>query len=280
MLAWSISTLLLAEKEAEWLGHQAEQQTEHLVVILDVSPSMRVVDAGPEGNSSRAHQARSIISDLIGRQGMGHLRVSLIAVWTDAKTVVNATYDPAVVRNLLDDLPLHYAFDSGPTRLTPALHLADQVAKPWPADSTSLILLSDGDPSAQAPSLGPAFHPPLIVGLGNQRRAATVDGHLSRQESSSLHALANGLGGHYLDGSRELLPAEALPHLGQRRPSETPCFDRTSLALLGLGIASAVLALLPLALQLAGWPGRSGRHTRGSRRNPALNHLTGQETVP
>ena len=101
----------------------------HLVILLDVSPSMQLSDAGPGGQQTRAKRAAEILMSILNRIALEQCRVSVVAFYNGAKPVVIDTSDPEVVRNILSDLPLDQAFnvgtpDSGPRALQPMSHSA------------------------------------------------------------------------------------------------------------------------------------------------------------
>ena len=48
---------------------------------------------------------------------MGRFRTTIVAFYTEARPVVLRTTDPEVVHNILDELPMEYAFPAGPTNL-------------------------------------------------------------------------------------------------------------------------------------------------------------------
>ena len=81
------------------------------------------------------------------------MRVSVVAFYSDARPVVIDTFDPEVVANILDDLPLEYAFKPGKTNLYEGVKTAGEVGKAWPVKSATLLLVSDGDtlPARETP---------------------------------------------------------------------------------------------------------------------------------
>ncbi len=251
VLAWSL--LVLADG-ATLPGASARRLPQRLLIALDVSPSMHLRDAGPGGQQTRADRARSLLRKLLAQAGERPLRVGIIAFHGTAIPVLSGSDDRDVVANVLDDLPLEHAFASGKTRLYEALACADRVARPWPPGSTSLLLVSDGDtlPGEPPPSLPPAIAQCAILGVGDSQRGSFIDDHASRQETGELRRLATLVRGSYHDVNRQDLPAELVGRLMPEPPAAGP--DRRALAVLLAVIAAAVLALLPVALRLAGAP--------------------------
>ena len=85
----------------------------------------------------------------------------------DRPSVLCRPRDVEVVRNILNDLPMSHAFDPGQTQLFSGLEEAIGICRPWAKDSTSLVILSDGDtlPAIGMPSLPPSVSDVLVVGV-------------------------------------------------------------------------------------------------------------------
>src|SRR4029077_6371620 len=106
-------------------------------------------------------------------------KISVVAVYTEAKPVVVATKDLDVVHNILGDLPMHYAFSPGATNLFTGLDEAARVARPWRPGSTTLVIVSDGDtvPAVGMPKMPAAIAHVLVVGVGDPHAGKFIDGH-------------------------------------------------------------------------------------------------------
>ena len=65
-----------------------DEQKKHLVLILDVSPSMGLEDAGPQKNITRRERAAKIMESFFKRVVVDEYKVSVIAVYNGAKPVV------------------------------------------------------------------------------------------------------------------------------------------------------------------------------------------------
>ncbi len=265
LLGWGLGTLLLTNA-GELAGEMRQAATKRLVIALDVSPSMDLRDAGPDGNETRDHRARDVLRSVMARADLTGVRISIVALYNGARPVVVDTIDPEVVRNVLDDLPLEHAFTAGKTTLYEAITacgtLAQGVAakpgerpQPWPSGQARLIVVSDGDSVAPtvAARLPPAFAGTLVIGIGDATRGKSIAGHLSRQESSTLRQLAGRLGGNYHDANRRHVPTDMLGELFPTR-GEYNRAGLGELALAAIAIGAALLALLPIALALAGAP--------------------------
>ncbi len=276
LLAWGLTTLLL-NAPGDLAGTTRDVAAKRLVIALDVSPSMDLVDAGPDGRESRAQRAREVLRSLLARADLAGVRVSIVALYNGARPVVVDTIDPEVVRNVLDDLPLEHAFTPGKTNLYEAISACGLLAqggeagaatKPqaWPSGQARLVVISDGDSVAptQALRLPPAFAGTLVIGVGDPSRGLSIAGHLSRQEAATLRQLAGRLGGWYHDGNRRQVPSDLLAELFPARGDHQRA-GLGELALAAVAAGAALLALLPVVLALAGGPcpvrpPRSPRH--------------------
>lgn len=265
-LAWGLLTLLCdVAPKVHRAGAPADGEPRHMVLVLDVSPSMRLRDAGPTGKQSRLHRARDVLYSLFSRVSTGSYRISVIAVYNGALPVVIDTQDAEVVSNILTDLPMHYAFSPGRTRLFAGLEEAARIARPWPAGSTLLVVVSDGDtvPATGMPRMPPAIGGVLVVGVGDPLAGSFIDGRQSRQDRSTLRQIAVRLGGTYHDGNRHQVPTEAIVAAtsgGGREPLVR--WTRREYALFAVAAGSALLAWLPWLLALFGTVWRPGARPR------------------
>jgi len=177
-LTWGFVTLLLVGPRAARSDLIPEGGYRHLVLALDVSPSMQLKDAGPEGKQSRAERASDVLMSLLSRIATDQARISIVAFYTDAKRVVVDTFDMEVVKNALNDLPLDLAFDVGKTKLLDGVRESAELAKPWQPDSATLVVASDGDtiPDSGMPELPRSIQRTLVVGVGDPRAGRFIDG--------------------------------------------------------------------------------------------------------
>jgi Ca-activated chloride channel family protein len=241
----------------------------HLVIALDVSPSMQLQDAGPQKKQTRAARGGEVLMSLLQRIALDQIRVSIVAFYTGAKPVVIDTFDMEVVNNVLNDLPVAVAFDPGQTSLLDGVREAAAIAKPWAPASTTLVILSDGDtiPDSGMPELPRSIASVLVVGVGDPRTGLYIDGHQSRQDASTLRQLAGRLRGEYLNANEKHLPSDQLTALAAALPlRDTADKGRRELALSAVAVGSTFLAGLPVMLALAGAPWQALRRS-GSKRN-------------
>jgi Ca-activated chloride channel family protein len=255
-LAWGLTTLLLIDpmihKASEEIPDSEKRQ---VVIVLDVSPSMRLVDAGADGDLSRMHRARDVLNSLFERVGIRRKLVSVVATYNGAIPIVEQSRDPEVVRNILNDLPMHHAFRKGDTDLFAGLEEAARIAKPFNLDSTTLLLVSDGDtvPATGMPKMPASINHTLVIGVGNPREGTFIDGRHSRQEASMLRQIAIRLGGTYHDANESQVPTDLLSAvIAAGEPGSAERWTRREYALLATFLGALVLATLPHLLRQFG----------------------------
>lgn len=260
VLAWGLLTLIRIDGAGR-AAAAMKNPDQHLVVAIDVSPSMHIKDAGPGGKQSRGDRARDVLKSVFDRLNMSRTRVSVVAFYTSAKPVVVDTVDLNVVNNILGDLPLEQAFKDGPTAMYSGVHEAASLAKAWRAGSTTLVVVSDGDtlPDSAPPQLPAAIGDTLVLGVGDPFRTTQIAGHASRQDAGELKRLAARLRGVYHDGNAHQLPSTVLAGLRMMTGEQESTLPLRTLALIAVGSGGAVLALIPPLLLLFGAAaGRAG----------------------
>jgi Ca-activated chloride channel family protein len=270
--AAGVRSLLIGPRAAH-SDQMPEGGYRHLILALDVSPSMELQDGGPDGGKTRYQRAGEVLSSLLQRVATDQVRISIVAFYTDAKPVVIDTFDMEIVRNALNDLPLDLAFDVGKTALLAGVRESAELAKRWQPDSTTLVIVSDGDtiPDSGTPEIPRSIQRTLVVGVGDARSGRFIDGHQSRQDASALRQLASRVHGDYFDANEKHLPSNLLASLSRTLPlRDTREKGRRELALAAVGAGSLALALLPVVLAFAGcsWQAgnRSGKAPPGERR--------------
>ncbi len=253
--AWGLATLLLiklAEKEG---GNrdQSNKDATRLVFVADLSPSMYLTDAGPEGKLTRHARMREVVEGILQRVS-GNLRFGVIGFWTDSQPVVMEARDPELVRNVFNGLPLSYAMRDGPTDLGQALNAAVKLVSDFPDSSTRLIILTDGDSVSLAPILPrpKSVKEVFVLGVGNPQKGTFIDGHQSRQEGDTLRAVASAMQGTYTDVNDKHLPTTALGDLVVTLAPPRKGLTPAELAVLAMVLGAAVLALIPVALEFFG----------------------------
>lgn len=261
-LAWGLAMLMSLEPRTVGGVDVNPQQPRHVVILLDVSPSMRLQDAGNDKQLVRMQRARELIESLFDRVPIQQYRLSVIAFYDKAIPVVIDTKDIEVVKNCFADIPLHYAFKGKQTNLFAGLEAAANLARPWNPQSTILIVVTDGDtvPATGMPKLPASIARTLLVGIGDPISGKFIDGRQSRQDVSTLRQVANRLGGEFHNGNEQHISTAAIQRLtaqnGKKGFRELTLRDYALLAVIAGG---AVLALLPLALHYFGTRWRPGK---------------------
>jgi Ca-activated chloride channel family protein len=275
-LAWGLTTLMYLEPRRYATGMAAqlrEGDYQHVLIVLDVSPSMRLVDAGPEKKQSRMDRARVLIESFFDRVPIEQSRISVIATYNGAKPVVIDTRDFEVVRNIFGDLPMHYAFPAGKTKLFDGLEEAAKIAKPWNPRSTTLLVMSDGDtlPATGMPKMPPSVRSVLIVGIGDSRVGKFIDGRQSRQDVPMLKQMAARLGGTFHDGNERHLSSSLIASTaGLEEDSIFEKLTRREYALIASAAGALILGFLPLLLHFLGTRWRPGTRTPRTEAGPRL----------
>ena len=264
--AWGLAVMWQLHEAAKEGKPAVTKESPRLIFVADLSPSMYLKDAGPEGKSTRQERMREEVETVLMRVG-GELRYGVIGFYTDARPVVMEARDPELVRNVFNGLPVHYTMKSGSTDLGTALNAAVKLVERLPAESVRLVLFTDGDSIPLQPILPrpKSVKDVLILGVGNPRKATFIAGHQSRQDAEVLATVARSLRGTYYDVNEKHLPTAALGDLVARAPLPKSGLDLAQLATLAMALGAAVLAFLPVALQYAGsaWKVRAAASADG-----------------
>lgn len=228
-----------------------------LLICLDVSPSMHVEDAGPDAEKvSRSRWAGRLVQGILDRLDMKDTRISLIGFYTKALPILQDTTDKNVVANMFDGLRMNVAFESGTTDLDAGVRLALDTARPWARNSTTLVVISDGDISKPvAPlALPGSIASAIVIGVGDPNKATLVSGHSSRQDTWALKQLAAKLQGTYHEGNRLHLPSAVLDRLSMVTPRIGNVVGLREAGLIALGLGAAMIGLIGPALLFFGTP--------------------------
>ncbi|HAE19604.1 MAG TPA: VWA domain-containing protein, partial [Verrucomicrobiales bacterium] len=262
-LAWALTTLYLLEPKA----HRSEvkeiesNERRHLLLVLDVSPSMKLKDSGEDSGLTRTQRSSKLVQSLLKRTTDDKLHITMVVVYNGAKPVVQESRDLEVILNFLDGMDMSSVFPVGKTRLFDGLEEAAKIARNWPSNSATLLLVSDGDtvPATGMPKMPPSIDGVLVMGVGNPTKGSMIDGRQSRQDVGALQQIASRLGGQYHDGNMRLVPSSVLNGLGSLKTDG----DALKLTLreyaLITGVSSALgLAILPLLLYFFASPFKPG----------------------
>ncbi len=265
-MTWGLVTLILVEPRVHRAETLDKKDLRHLVLLLDVSPSMRLEDAGPTKKESRRSRVAALVESFFDR-APEPFRTSVVAVYNGAKPVVVDTTDLEVLRNIMNDLPMNYAFEVGQTKLFDGLEEVARVAHPWEPNSATLLILTDGDtvPASGMPKMPASISHTLVVGVGDPRTGSFIDGRQSRQDASTLRQMAVRLGGIYHNGNEKQIPTDVLNTVVQRlEDSPFEKLTRREYALLSCTIGARI------RLAAAGFaPAGHGLAARGAPSSPA-----------
>lgn len=262
---WGLTTLLTIEPKIHKAKAVDPDEIRHIVIVLDVSPSMKIKDAGEGGTRTRRKRAFELMESFFKRVRVEQMRLSLIAVYNGAKPVVVDTKDAEVVRNFLDSMDMYTAFEAGKTHLFDGLDLATEISSQWRQDSTTIVLLSDGDtvPSVGIPKMPRSVNGILVIGVGNPIKGTFLDGQNSKQDASTLRQIALRLNGTYHDGNVKHIPSETISSLvSVEEKSTLEKMTRREYALVAIGTSALILATLPFILNSFGTKWRVGIHSK------------------
>ena len=255
-LAWGLTTLLFcsggsfAQHDESVPGQSGGRQ---VVFVADLSPSMMLTDAGPQGDQTRAQRLRDVVDMILSRLD-GDLRFSVLAFYTEARPVVADARDPELVRNVFNGLPVWYVMKAGKTDLGAGVREALKFLADYPDDTATVFIGTDGD----SLDLGPlpkrpgALREVYVLGVGDPQRGTFIDGHMSRQEVSALQKLAGRLRGQYLDVNEKHVSTLALGDLAMGVGTPRSGLNLTDLAIFILTLGALVQALLPVLLEYLG----------------------------
>jgi Ca-activated chloride channel family protein len=257
-IAWSLLTLL-AYNQLTRERDQRAAATRHLMVLLDVSPSMLLADAGEGGADLRNSRASAVLKSVLDRVPGDNIRFSAAGFYTEARMMVKECKDRELILHLAGGTPFHITYKPGKTDIIGSLNQAGEFMKEWPRKSTTLLVISDGDSMAPT-GLKPmpsSVSNVIVAGVGDPARGTFIDGHLSRQDTANLGQLARRLGGRFFDCNVRHIPSDLLKPLNSEDPAAAKWrADRRVIALIVLAASSALLCLIPLMLEFLGSPWR------------------------
>jgi Mg-chelatase subunit ChlD len=219
-MAWALTFLLLTSQtlfvDPNNVDEIPEDQIEHVLLLLDFSPSMMLVDAGKTGEITRRDQMKGVVTSIAERFGK-HVRYTLVCFYTRPMPMVEGALDKAIIYNVLDDLPIEKAMGPGKTDLAKAISKGLELVADKREDSTTVIVCTDGDTVEieDLHYLPPSVKQALVLGVGNTKEGISIDGHLSRQDPAALNFLATYLEGSYIDVNQKLVESVEIAHLVQ-----------------------------------------------------------------
>jgi Ca-activated chloride channel family protein len=255
-MCWGfLSLILVVESRVHNSEKIDDNDYKHLVLILDVSPSMHLKDAGPEQNRTRRQRASEVLESLFNRIPMREYKTSVIAVYTDAKPLLEDSKDYEVVRHILEELPMWHAFDSGKTKLMDGINYAAKLAKPWNPKSTFVVMLTDGDtvPATGMPKMPAAVAEFVVIGIGDSNSGRFIDGHQSRQDTNTLRQIAHRLNGIYHNGNQKHLTSQIVSQLSHADQDDSiRNWTRREWALVAILVGAVLFSFIPILLHYFG----------------------------
>lgn len=255
LTTWGLCTLFLIKPKTHNSVQVELAKQRHVVLLLDVSPSMRLQDAGLQGEQSRTQRARAVLESFFDRVPIQQYKLSVIAFFSKAIPVVVDTKDMEVVKNILNDLPMHFAFQGRKTNLFKGLEEAVKVTASWQPKSTILIVITDGDtiPASGMPKMPASIADVLVVGVGDPVKGKFIDGKNSRQDISTLRQAAARMNGEFHNGNTKHISTAMIRELTSET-AKTRFEDLTvrEYALLAIAVGTFLLAFLPLLLHYFG----------------------------
>jgi Ca-activated chloride channel family protein len=238
-----------------------ERDYRHLLLVMDVSPSMSLKDAGPELKLTRRQRASHILKSLFERVPMREFKVTIVGVFSEAKPLVKESIDIDVVKHIVEDMPLAHAFKTGKTKLLDGIDMAAKMAAGWNPHSATLVVITDGDtvPATGMPDLPVSIANVIIVGVGDPIAGQYIDGHQSRQDVATLRQIANRLRGVYHNGNQNQLTSQIIQRMTRTRDGdEGTHWTRREWALAAIAAGAAIYSLLPILLCYGGSAWRAG----------------------
>jgi Ca-activated chloride channel family protein len=255
-MAWALTTLFFASggrfstRETE---EDRRSHSRHVVFVADLSPSMLLEDAGPDGDVTRLHRASQVVDGILRRLD-GDLVFTVIGFYTESMPLILDTRDTELVRNIFDGLPVWYVMKPGKTDLGSGVRLTLEHLQDYPDDSTTVFLCTDGDTI----ELGGVAKPPpsvretYVLGVGNPNQGTFIDDHMSRQDASLLRTLAGRLGGQYHDANEKHLSTMTLGTLATGVGASKSDYRLADIAIFVLAAAAVAHALIPVLLEYLG----------------------------
>jgi len=261
LLAWGLINLLALYPKVHrtTIKEVDPNKAQHLVLVLDVSPSMRIQDGGLDKSQSRLNRASEVVKSIFSRVSQDYLHLSIVATYNGALPVVVDTRDLELIDNMLNQLPMHHAFKSGKTKLFDGIQVACDISKDWKPNSTTLLLISDGEtvPSDGMPRLPASISDVLVVGVGNPSEASFINGQQSRQDVATLSQIASRLGGTFHNAHTKHVPSDTLRQISSLSDDNDDSeLSLREFSLIAVAVSTSVLALLPLFLYYFGSPWR------------------------
>lgn len=161
-LIWSL--LICAAARPEWAGvaQPITQKSRNMVMVIDLSDSMRQTDFEYRGETLNRFDALKIVADDFLEKRTGD-RIGIVAFGLRAYEYVPLTSDLNTARNMLKELEIGFA---GPlTSVGDAMGVALKGMEGLPAKDRVMILLSDGAANAGVVNIEQAIRAAKEMGV-------------------------------------------------------------------------------------------------------------------
>lgn len=144
---WCLAVLALAGPRWAYHDVTAYKRDASLVILLDVSASMRVQDALP----SRMERARQEVDDIIkaNRDGAYGIHIGAVAFAAIPHILVPVTEDMEVILELLPHVDTSLVNVQG-SQIADAFQTAEKLLRYYPGKNRHILLVTDGDIEEQA----------------------------------------------------------------------------------------------------------------------------------
>ena len=174
---WGLATLWVLPPRPTAAETIPDNQRRHFLIVLAVSPSMRLKDAGPNHGPEPA-QARGGRHGVVFPADPGRDLPDVGRGLLQRREARRGGHEgPRGGPQHFRDLPMQYPFPPARPTSSPAQG-GRQIAQPWPPKSTLLLLLSDGDtvPATGMPGLPASIADVLVVAWATPPRQIFIDG--------------------------------------------------------------------------------------------------------
>ena len=260
LLALSLLILAMARPQHGWVERSVSSHGIYIVLVLDVSYSMKAADFQP----NRLEAAKKVVSNFIsGREAD---RISIITFATTYFTLCPLTLDYGVLQEFLDQVDFGIV-DGNSTAIGMALANSVNKLKDSEAKKKVIILLTDGENNAgkiepaTAAEIARTFNIKVYtIGVGSRGRALvpvdTVFGiryvpQIVSIDEDTLREIARATGGKYFRATDEKKLASIYDEIDRLEKTKYEYTEHHNYDELMAYAAIPALALLLIAVLLA-----------------------------
>ncbi len=145
LLVLALLIVALARPQAELISTDVRTEGVDIVLAIDISGSMEVIDLDQQGEKTRLEVTKDVVEDFI--DGRTTDRIGMVVYAANAYTQCPLTVDYGILKNFLKQTEIG---DVNPDRTAIGMALASCVnrLRSSEADSKVIILLSDGENNA------------------------------------------------------------------------------------------------------------------------------------